>query len=141
VKSGHKLRLAGEGGRGFRGGPNGDLILEVQVQKHDFFQRDGNDITIRVPITFIEAVQGASITVPTVNGKVDLKIPAGTNSGQKFRLRGQGAPKLGGNGRGDQYVIVNITAPKRLTRKQRQLIDELSETWKENPRADLPQGL
>jgi len=141
VKSGHKLRLAGEGGRGFRGGPGGDLILEVQVERHEFFQRNGNDITIKVPITFIEAVQGASITVPTVNGKVDLKIPAGTNSGQKFRLRGQGAPRLGGNGRGDQYVIVNISAPKRLTREQRQLIDELSETWEENPRANLPEGL
>ncbi len=141
VKSGHKLRLAGEGGRGFRGGPNGDLILEVEVQKHDFFQRDGDDITIEVPITFIEAVQGATVTVPTVNGKVELKIPPGTKSGQKFRLRGQGAPKLGSNDRGDQYVIVSISVPKRLTRKQRQLIEELAETWQENPRANLPQGL
>ncbi len=141
IKSGHKLRLAGEGGRGFRGGPDGDLILEIEVQEDSFFKRDGDDIRIKVPITFLEAVQGATINVPTVNGRVNLRIPAGTRSGQKFRLRGQGAPKLDGKGRGDQYVEVFITTPRKLTHKQRELVDKLRETWTEDPRADLPQGL
>ncbi len=141
VKTGSKLRLAGEGGRGFQSGPAGDLILEVQVQKDNFFQRDGDDITIEVPITFIEAVQGATISVPTTDGRVSLKIPPGTKSGQRFRLKGQGAPRPKGGGRGDQYVAVYITAPRHLTRKQREFIDELAQTWTEDPRQDLPQGL
>ncbi len=141
VKTGSKLRLAGEGGRGFRDGPDGDLILELEVQDHDFFQRDGNDISIRVPITFIEAVQGSKITVPTTNGQVSLKIPAGTKSGQRFRLKGQGAPRPKTGGQGDQYVEVYITTPPRLSRQQRQLIDQLAETWTENPRTDLPTSL
>ncbi len=141
VQSGHKLRLAGEGGRGFRGGASGDLILEIEVQAHDFFKRDGDDTRIKVPITFVEAVQGATIRVPTVNGQVSLKIPAGTRSGQRFRLRGQGAPKLDGKGRGDQYVEVYITTPRKLTHEQRELVDKLAQTRMEDPRADLPQGL
>ncbi len=141
VKTGSKLRLAGEGGRGFRGGPDGDLILELEVQDHDFFQRDGDDISIRVPITFIEAVQGSKITVPTINGQVSLKIPPGTKSGQRFRLKGQGAPRPKTGEQGDQYVEVYITTPSRLSRQQRQLIDQLAETWTENPRTDLPMSL
>ena len=141
VQSGHKLRLTGEGGRGFRGGPNGDLILEIEVQEHNFFKRDGDDINIKVPITFVEALRGAGITVPTVNGQVNLKMPPGTHSAQKFRLRGQGAPKIGGRGRGDQYVEVYITTPRKLTRAQRELVDKLADIWTENPRSALPQGL
>ena len=141
VRSGRKLRLAGEGGRGFRGGPNGDLILEIQVLEHDFFKREGDDIRIKVPITFVEAVRGATIAVPTVDGQVNLKIPPGTRSGQRLRLRGQGGPRLGGKGRGEQYVEVYITAPRKLTHEQRELVDKLAETWTEDPRADLPQGL
>ncbi len=141
VQTGGKLRLTGEGGRGFRGSPNGDLILELQVQEHDFFERDGDDVTIKMPITFIEAVQGASISVPTTNGRVNLKIPPGTKSGQRFRLKGQGAPRPRGGGRGDQYVEVYITAPRHLTREQRQLIAQLAESWTEDPRQDLPPGL
>lgn len=141
VKTGSKLRLTGEGGRGFRGSPHGDLILELQVQEHDFFQRDGDDINIKVPITFIEAVQGGNISVPTTNGRVTLKIPPGTKSGQRFRLKGQGMPRLNSAARGDQYVEVYITAPRRLTRQQRELIDQLAETWTEDPRQDLPPGL
>jgi len=141
VKTGSKLRLAGEGARGFRGGPDGDLILELQVQEHDFFKRDGDDITIKVPITFVEAIQGDTISVPTTNGRVNMKIPPGTRSGQRFRLKGQGAPRLNGSGRGDLHVEVYITTPQRLTRQQRKLIDELAETWTEDPRRDLPQSL
>ena len=141
VKTGSKLRLTGEGGRGFRGGPDGDLILELQVQKHDFFQRDGDDISIRVPITFIEAIQGGKITVPTTDGQVSLNIPPGTKSGQRLRLKGQGAPRPQEGGRGDQYVEVYITTPRRLTRQQRELIDKLAPIWTEDPRQNLPQGL
>ena len=141
VKTGSKLRLAGEGGRGFRGSPDGDLILELAVREHNFFQRDGDNINIKVPVTFIEAVQGTSITVPTTNGRVSLKIPPGTDSGQRFRLKGQGAPRPNGKGQGDMYVEVYITTPRRLTREQRELIDQLAETWTEDPRQDLPSGL
>ena len=141
VQTGSKLRLAGEGGRGFRGGPHGDLILELQVEEHGFFKREGDDIAIEVPITFIEAVRGESISVPTTNGRVTLKIPPGTKSGQRFRLKGQGAPRPNGKGQGDLYVEVHITAPRRLTRQQRELVDQLAETWTEDPRQDLPADL
>lgn len=141
VNTGSKLRLASEGARGFRSGPDGALILELQVQEHDFFKREGDDINIKVPITFIEAVQGDKINVPTTNERVSMKIPPGTKSGQRFRLKGQGAPRLNGSGRGDLHVEVYITTPRHLTRHQRRLIDELAETWTEDPRQDLPQGL
>ncbi len=142
VHSGQKLRLAGEGGRGFRGGPNGDLILELEVEEDPFFQRDEQDnITVEIPITVIEALQGAKVRVPTVDGPVTLTIPPGTSSGQKFRLRGQGAPKRGGQGRGDEYVVVRITAPKHLTREQKELVEKLAQTWTEEPRKAIPQGL
>lgn len=142
VHSGQKLRLAGEGGRGYRGGPNGDLILEMEVAEHPFFQRDENDdVHIEVPLTVIEALRGSQVSVPTVKGPVTLTIPPGTSSGQRFRLKGQGAPKRGGKGCGDQYVTVKLTVPKSLTRKQKQLVEELAETWNEDPRRDLPAGL
>jgi molecular chaperone DnaJ len=142
VHTGAKLRLAGQGGRGFKGAPNGDLILELEVEEHPFFKRDENDnIRIAVPITVIEALQGAKVSVPTVEGQVTLTVPAGTSSGQTFRLKGQGAPKRGGKGRGDEYVTVQVTTPKHLSRAQKELVEKLAETWTEDPRKGLPGGL
>lgn len=136
VDTGSKVRLAGEGGRGARGGPNGDLILVLQVRPHRLFRREGDDIHIKVPISFVEACLGAKISVPTVDGRVSLTIPPGTQTGQKFRLRGQGAPRPG-SGRGDQYVEVYIVVPKHLNKRQKELLEEFKQTWAE----DVRQGL
>ena len=141
VHSGQRLRLAGEGGRGFRGAPNGDLILELQVDEHPFFRRDEHDnVTIEVPISVVEALQGAKVRVPTVDGTVTLTVPPGTSSGQKFRLKGQGSPKRSGT-RGDEYVVVQISAPKHLTKEQKELVEKLAEAWTEEPRRAIPEGL
>lgn len=137
VDTGAKIRLAGEGGRGARGGPAGDLILTLQVRPHKFFVRHGDDIEIKLPLSVTEAVLGAKIPVPTVNGKVTLTIPPGTQTGQRFRLRGQGAPRRGSKERGDQYVEVYITAPKHLTKRQKELMEELAATLTDNPREGL----
>jgi molecular chaperone DnaJ len=141
VHSGQMLRLVGEGGRGFGGAPNGDLILELQVDEHPFFRRDEHDnVTIEVPISVVEALRGAKVRVPTVDGSVTLTVPPGTSSGQKFRLKGQGAPKRNGQ-RGDEYVVVKITAPKHLTREQKEAVEKLARTWTEEPRKGMPEGL
>lgn len=137
VKTGSKIRLAGEGGRGVRGGPNGDLILALKVEEHPLFRRVGDDVHIELPISFTEAALGATIPVPTVNGRVNLKIPPGTRSGQKFRLKGQGPPVPGTKQRSDQYVEVVITPPRRLSKEQRELLEELAKITDEDPRADL----
>ena len=141
VRSGKKLRVTGEGGRGVRGAPNGDLLLNVQVQPHEFFKRSGDDIHIELPVTFIEAAQGAKVNVPTIEGKVTMTIPPGTRSGRELRLKGRGVPRTSGEGRGDQYVQVRIVVPKNLSEKQLALLEEFDETWDEDLRASLPWSL
>ncbi|MFQ6097308.1 MAG: DnaJ C-terminal domain-containing protein, partial [Armatimonadota bacterium] len=136
VRTGSKVRIAGEGGLGVRGGTNGDLILNVTVEPHAFFERKGDDLYCKIPVTFPEAALGAEISVPTLNGRKRLRIPPGTRSGQRLRLRGQGAPKLRG-GHGDLYVEVQVDVPKHLTRQQKHLIAELAGTRTDDPRADL----
>jgi molecular chaperone DnaJ len=113
VKDGQRIRLAGKGAPGRRGGPAGDLFVVVHVSEHELFGRKGNDLTLTVPITFAEATLGATLTVPTLDGNVTLKVPAGTASGQTLRVRGRGVP---GKGRsGDLLVTVEVAVPKRLT--------------------------
>jgi molecular chaperone DnaJ len=113
VKDGQRIRLAGKGAPGRRGGPAGDLFVVVHVSEHELFGRKGNDLTLTVPITFAEAALGATLTVPTLDGNVTLKVPAGTASGQTLRVRGRGIP---GKGRaGDLLVTVEVAVPKRLT--------------------------
>ncbi len=141
VKTGSKVRLAGEGGHGYKGGSNGDLILQMRIEPHSFFERDGDDIWAKVPISFIEAALGDKIEVPTVWGTGTITIPPGTKSGQVFRIKGQGVPKVGGKGQGDEYVEVYITTPKKTTKRQRELIEQLKEAWTEDPRAAMPKGL
>ena len=141
VKSGSKIRLAHEGGRGARGGPNGDLILNIIVAEHPFFKRVGDDVEVEVPISFSEAALGAKVPVPTVHGRVNLNIPAGTKSGQKLRLKGQGPPLAGGKGHADEFVRVIITPPRRVSKEQRELLEELARVTEEDVRADLPEGL
>jgi molecular chaperone DnaJ len=113
VRDGQRIRLAGKGAPGRRGGPAGDLFVVVHVSGHELFGRKGNDLTLTVPITFAEAALGATLTVPTLEGNVTLKVPAGTASGQTLRVRGRGVP---GKGRpGDLLVTVEVAVPKRLS--------------------------
>ncbi|NEK59789.1 molecular chaperone DnaJ [Geodermatophilus sabuli] len=113
VKDGQRIRLAGKGAPGRRGGPAGDLFVVVHVSGHDLFGRRGSDLTLTVPITFAEATLGATLTVPTLDGNVSLKVPPGTASGQTLRVRGRGVP---GKGRsGDLLVTVEVAVPKRLS--------------------------
>ena len=125
------LALRGQGDAGSNGGPAGDVIVHVTVKNDAVFERDGYDVYVKVPITFSQAVLGAEIEVPTVDGKVMQRIPEGTQSGTKFRLRGQGIQYLNGRGRGDQYVIVEVEIPKKLNRAQREALKAFEDSLKE----------
>ena len=125
VDDGVRLRLGNEGEAGIRGGARGDLYVLVEVAPHEFFQRQGQDLLCDVPITFPAAALGGEVDVPTLEGIAKLKIPAGTQSGKGFRLRGKGIPALRGGGRGDQLVRVIIETPTRLSPAQRRLLEEL----------------
>ncbi|MBN1645829.1 molecular chaperone DnaJ [Candidatus Woesearchaeota archaeon] len=127
VDEGSRLRLQGEGEAGFRGGENGDLYVFVHLEPHEFFERKGNDIFLEVPISFVQATVGDEIEVPTLTGKAKLKIPAGTQSGTVFRMKGKGIPSLQGYGVGDQKVRVNVVIPEKLSRKQREILEEFAE--------------
>ncbi len=137
VETGSKVRVAGEGGRGVAGGPPGDLILTMQVQPHRFFRRRGDDIHVDLPVTFVEAALGDRVSVPTIDGNVTMTIPPGTQTGDQLRLKGKGVRHLGQGGRGDQYVHIQVTVPRRLTGKQRQLLEQFDKTWDENPRKSM----
>ncbi|WP_047151390.1 molecular chaperone DnaJ [Aneurinibacillus tyrosinisolvens] len=127
VDDGARMRIPGEGELGANGGPPGDLYVVFRVKRHDFFERDGNDIFCKIPITFAQATLGDEIEVPTLDGKVKLKVPAGTQTGTKFRLRGHGVPYLNRSGKGDQHVKVVIITPTKLTDRQRELLREFGE--------------
>lgn len=126
VDTGSRLRMAGEGEGGRRGGSPGDLYIVIRVRPHKFFERDGDDVILDQPISFVQAALGAEIEVPTLDGPVKLKIPEGTQTGTTFRLRGKGIPHLRGYGRGDQHVKVYVAVPRRLGEKQRQLLREFA---------------
>jgi molecular chaperone DnaJ len=127
VDTGIRLRVTGEGEAGIYGGPPGDLYVVVDVAPHPFFKRKENDLLCEVPISFVQAALGGEIEVPTMDGNATLKIPAGTPSGRVFHLRGKGAPKLGGYGKGDQFVTIFIDVPKKLTTRQKELLREFGE--------------
>ena len=126
------IALRGQGDAGFNGGPAGDVIVHVTVKADPMFERDGYDVTIHVPITFSQAVLGDDVEVPTVDGRIVQHIPEGTQSGTKFRLRGQGSQYLNGRGRGDQYVIVDVEIPKKVTRAQREALKAFEDSMKED---------
>ena len=128
VSDGVQIRLAGEGQPGINGGPNGNYYLEVAVEKHEFFRRNGDDILLDLDINVAQAVLGDEIRIPTLNGDVDLRIPPGTQPGKVFRLKDRGIPHLRGSGRGDELVTVSVQVPTRLTDEQRQLFETLAET-------------
>ena len=126
------IALRGQGDAGSNGGPAGDVIVHVTVKPDPVFERDGFDVWVHEPITFSQAVLGAEITVPTVDGKVAYTIPEGTQSGTKFRLRGKGIQYLNGRGRGDQYVVVDVEIPKKLTKAQRDALKAFEDTLKDD---------
>jgi molecular chaperone DnaJ len=129
VDTGTQIRLAGEGEPGALGGPQGNLYLVVSVQPHKFFKRRENDILLNLDINVAQAVLGAEIEVPTVDGKGEkLTIPSGTQPGKVFTLRARGVPFLRKTGRGDQRVIINVDIPARLTKEQRDLFEKLAAT-------------
>ena len=126
VDEGAQLRVSGEGEAGVRGGPAGDLYIVLRVKSHDFFEREGDDIYCEVPLTFVQAALGDELEVPTLTEKVKLKIPAGTQTGTYFRLKGKGVPKLRGYGQGDQHVKVTIVTPTNLSESQKDLLREFA---------------
>ncbi|HEY3381884.1 MAG TPA: molecular chaperone DnaJ [Vicinamibacterales bacterium] len=126
IASGQRLRLYGEGEAGSAGGPSGDLYVVVQVQDHPIFKRDGDDLYCRVPVTFPILALGGDIAVPTLGDEEKLTVPEGTQSGHVFRLRGKGMPSVTGHGRGDLHVVVDVVTPKKLTRDQRHLLEQLA---------------
>lgn len=128
VSDGVQIRLAGEGQPGTHGGPHGNFYLEIEVEKHPFFRRAGDDILLDLDINIAQAVLGDEIRIPTLNGDVELRIPPGTQPGKIFRLRGRGIPHLRGSGTGDQLVTVSVQIPTRLNAEQRELFEQLAKT-------------
>lgn len=139
IRSGQTLRMEGEGAPGESGAPSGDLLIEVTIDDHETFDRDGDDIHLVQPISFPQAVFGDTIEVPTLGGTVEMDIPAGTQSGKTFRLRGKGMPKLRGRGDGDQYVQVRVVTPDSLSAEQREALEAYAEAGGES--VDVERGL
>ena len=132
IDHGQTISLRGQGNAGRNGGPAGDLLITVMVQPHELFRRDGVDVFCEAPITFAQAVLGAELEIPTIDGKVKYSIPEGTQTGTVFRLKGKGIPVLNGRGRGDQYVTVTIETPRNLNKEQREALRRFSETLGES---------
>ncbi len=126
VDDGTRLRISGEGEAGRHGGPPGDLYVELRVRPHPFFERRGDDLFVKIPLSITQAALGAEIKVPTLQGAQKVKVPEGTQPGTVFRLRGHGMPVVNGRGRGDLYVQVTVHIPSRLTREQRRLLESLA---------------
>ncbi|NLY89056.1 MAG: molecular chaperone DnaJ [Firmicutes bacterium] len=131
VDNGFRVRVPGEGEAGLRGGPPGDLFVYLTVRPHPLFQREGDNIILEQPISFVRAVLGGVIEIPTLEGTSELKIPGGTQTGTVFRLRGQGVPRLHGHGRGDQLVQVKIQIPTKLNTAQREAVHNLAAAFGE----------
>ena len=128
VDTGNQLRLAGKGDAGSNGGPNGDLYIEFQVKNHPLFVRDDNDIYLELPITITDAVLGCKKDIPTLYGNVKLVIPAGSQSGDKHRIKGKGVEDIHRGSKGNMYVVIKVVIPTKLDRNQKKLFEQLSET-------------
>lgn len=137
VKDGSRIKFKGKGEAGPGGGPPGDLYLVTRVAEHPYLRRKNSDITMELPLTFSEAALGTRVEVPTVDGRVKLKIPAGTQNGRTFRLKGKGAPRLKGKGKGDMKVTVRVMVPEKLDSDERKLIESLEEMGPKDIRAHL----
>jgi molecular chaperone DnaJ len=126
VDAGSRLKLRGEGEAGANGGPSGDLYVLLDVQEHPIFVRDGHDLVCEVPLSFAQAALGTEVEVPTLDGSVKVKVPGGTQSGHLFRLRGRGVADLNGYGTGDELVRIVVETPRKLTARQRELLEEFA---------------
>lgn len=127
IEDGSRLRISGEGEAGIAGGTHGDLYVVVTVRPHPMFVRDGSDLHCEVPVPFVKAALGGDIDVPSLEGKVSMRIPEGTQSGRVFRLRGKGLPAMGSSVRGDQLVQIFVEVPTKLTARQRELLDQFAQ--------------
>ena len=128
IDNGNQLRMAGLGDIGVNGGPNGDLYIEFRVRRHPIFLREENDIVLELPITITEAILGIKKEIPTLSGHVKLTIPAGSETGDKHRLKNKGVSVVNGYGKGDMYVVIKVIIPKKMDREQKELIERLSKT-------------
>jgi molecular chaperone DnaJ len=126
VDTGSRLKLRGEGEAGTGGGPSGDLYVVIDVEEHPIFSREANDIVCDIPVAFTQLALGAEIDVPTLEEKTKVKVPSGTQSGSVFRLKGKGVPQLNGYGRGDQLVRVHVEVPRKMSPRQRELLEEFA---------------
>jgi molecular chaperone DnaJ len=135
VKDGTRIRLAGKGEAGYGGGPSGDLYVVTRVSPSKLFRRRGAvDLELDVPVTYAEAALGATVEVPTPDGRVSLKVPAGSQDGKLLRIKGRGAPALKGSGRGDLIARVKVTVPKKLSKAEKEALENLKQVSRENPR-------
>ncbi|MFP5459138.1 MAG: molecular chaperone DnaJ [Bacteriovoracia bacterium] len=126
IDEGQRLKLSGQGDGGVHGGPSGDLYVLIRIKEHEFFSRDTFDVICEVPVSFSQAALGAEIEVPTLGGRVSMKVPAGTQSGKKMRLKNKGIAKLGGYGLGDQIISIHVETPTKLSAEQRELFERLA---------------
>lgn len=127
VETGSRLKLSGEGESGSHGGPPGDLYVVLSAEEHPIFKREGQDVICEIPISFTQAALGCELEVPTLEGKVSLKVPSGTQSGKILKLAGKGIPTLQGYGRGDQLVVIRVETPTHLTSRQKELLEEFAQ--------------
>ena len=132
IDNGQTISIRGQGHAGKNGGPAGDLLITITVRPHELFRREGTSVLCEAPITFSQAVLGAELEIPTIDGKVKYDLPEGTQSGTTFRLKGKGIPSINGRGRGDQYVTVYIETPRNLNREQKEALRKFAETLGEN---------
>ena len=133
IATGQRLRLYGEGEHGSAGGPSGDLYVVVHVQEHSFFHREEDDLYCELPVSFPTLALGGTVKVPTLNGRQELHIPAGTQPGHRFKLRGKGMPNVAGRGHGDLFVIAKVAVPKKVNKEQKHLLEELARTLPADP--------
>ncbi len=141
ANTGSRVRIPGKGNAGVNGGPPGDLYIVTEVEPHPLFERKGDNIYVKVPVTFTEAALGAKVEVPTIDGPSTIKIPPGTQSGQKLRLRGRGAPSLRASVRGDQFVEVQVVVPRVADERSKEILRELGRLNPDNPRKDLKRSI
>jgi molecular chaperone DnaJ len=141
AKDGTRIRLKGKGEPGVNGGPAGDLFVRVEVTPSPLYERRGSDLVLDVPVTYPEAALGATVQIPTPNGPVALKVPAGSESGKLLRVKGRGAPKLNGGGKGDLLARLRVTVPKKLTKAEKEALEAYGNVLREQPREHLTRSV